>query len=139
MFDFRQAFMSVEKGYMDSMYDLLAERAMLSYDIPEGLNNYEAYKQVPQVVENIKRINYELSSGATAAIALIYNNKLYIANVGTCRVLLLITDSNSVLKVVQLSVDHNLRNEDELLRLSQIGINAANLRRCKSKYKITSL
>ncbi|KAI4460907.1 protein phosphatase 2c [Holotrichia oblita] len=126
----RQAFMYVEKSYMDSIYDLLAERAMLSYDIPEGLNNYEAYKQVPQVVENIKRINYELSSGATAAIALIYNNKLYIANVGTCRVLLCLTDSNSVLKVVQLSVDHNLRNEDELLRLSQIGINAANLRRC---------
>lgn len=123
--------MYVEKSYMDSIYDLLAERAMLSYDIPEGLNNYEAYKQVPQVVENIKKINYALSSGATAAIALVYNHKLYVANVGTCRVLLCQTDPNSVLKVVQLSVDHDLRNEDELLRLSQIGININNLRRCK--------
>lgn len=128
--------MYVEKGYMDSIYDLLAERTMLNDDIPEGLTNYEVYKQVPQVVENIKRINCELSSGATAAVALIYNNKLYVANIGTCRVLLCQTDANSVLKVVQLSVDHDLRNEDELLRLSQIGININNLRRCKYRLKI---
>ena len=29
---------------------------------------------------------------------------------------------NGVLRVVQLSVDHDLRNEDELLRLSQLGL-----------------
>ncbi|KAJ8942761.1 hypothetical protein NQ314_009972 [Rhamnusium bicolor] len=124
----RQAFITVEKGYMESLEDLLAERTSLMYDIPEGLNSYEAYQKVPHVVEGINRLNYELSSGSAAAVALICNNKLYVANVGNCRVLLCQTDQNSVLKVVQLSVDHDLKNEDELLRLSQIGINIKNLR-----------
>lgn len=118
---------------MDSLNDLLAERTYFQCSIPEGLlNSYEAYQQVPDVVDNIKRINCELSSGTAAAVALIYNNKLFVANVGNCRVLLCQTDANSVLKVVQLSVDHDLKNEDELLRLSQLGINIENLRKCKN-------
>lgn len=126
----RQAFLSVELGYMDSLSDLLAERTSLMCDIPEGLSSYEVYQKAPDVVDNIKRINYELSSGTAAAIALIHNNRLYVANVGNCRVLLCQTDANAVLKVVQLSVDHDLKNEDELLRLSQLGINIENLRKC---------
>nr|CAH7721580.1 unnamed protein product [Callosobruchus chinensis] len=125
----RQAFITVEKGYMETLEDLLAERTSLMYDIPEGLNSYEAYQKVPEVVEGINRINCELSSGTAAAVALICNDKLYVANVGNSRVLLCQTDANSVLKVVQLSVDHDLTNEDELLRLSQIGINTGSLRR----------
>lgn len=81
-------------------------------------------------MENIKKINQDLSSGTAAAVALIYSNKLYVANVGNCRVLLCQTDSNSVLKVVQLSIDHDLKNEDELLRLSQVGLHIDNLRKC---------
>lgn len=122
----KQAFISVESGYMQSIGDLLAER--LQYDLPEGLNSYEAYQKVPHIVETIKRINSQLGSGAAVAVALIHQNKLYVANIGTCRVLLCKTDANSVLKVVQLSVDHDLKNEDELLRLAQIGINREGLR-----------
>lgn len=125
----RQAFITVEKAYMESLEDLLAERTSLVYDIPEGMKYHEAYQKIPHVIDGIKRINCELSSGTAVAVTLIYNNKLYVANVGNCRVLLCQTDENSVLKVVQLSVDHDLRNEDELLRLSQIGINTKNLRR----------
>ncbi|XP_028144062.1 TGF-beta-activated kinase 1 and MAP3K7-binding protein 1-like [Diabrotica virgifera virgifera] len=124
-----QAFMTVEKGYMQSLEDLLAERTSLMYDIPEGLTQYEAYQKVPHIVQNINKINNELSSGSATAVALIHNNKLYVANVGNCRVLLCQTDLNAVLKVVQLSVDHDLKNEDELLRLSQLGINLKSLRK----------
>ncbi|CAH1171098.1 unnamed protein product [Phaedon cochleariae] len=123
-----QAFITVEKAYMESLEDVVAERTSLLYDIPAGLNSYEAYQKMPQVVEGINRLNCELSSGTAAAVALIYKNKLYVANVGNCRVLLCQNDANSVLKVVQLSVDHDLKNEDELLRLSQIGINTKSLR-----------
>lgn len=130
MLIFRQAFNSVEKAYMESIYDSLAERTSLQCDIPEGLTYYEAYQRVPEVVENIKKINQDLSSGTAVAIALIFNNKLYVANVGNCRVLFCHTDHNCVLKVIQLSVDHDLKNEDELLRLSQIGLDADNLRKC---------
>lgn len=127
----RQAFFTVEKAYMESLEDILAERTSLICDI-QGMNSYEAYQKEPQTVEEIKRLNYELSSGTGAAVALIYNNKLYVANVGNCRVLLCQTDQNSVLKVVQLSVDHDLKSEDELLRLSQLGMNTKTLR--SSKY-----
>lgn len=126
----RQAFSTVEKAYMESLEDTLAERTSLLYDI-QGMNSYEAYQKVPHIVEEIKRLNYELSSGTAAAVALVYNNKLYVANVGNCRVLLCQTDQNSVLKVVQLSVDHDLKNEDELLRLSQLGMNIKVLRSSK--------
>lgn len=127
----RQAFFTVEKAYMESLEDTLAERTSLLYDI-QGMNSYEAYQKEPHIIEDIKRLNYELSSGTAAAVALIYNKKLYVANVGNCRVLLCQTDQNSVLKVVQLSIDHDLKNEDELLRLSQLGMNVKTLR--SSKY-----
>lgn len=61
-------------------------------------------------------------------VALIYNNKLYVANVGDSRALLCKTDSNQVLRVVQLSIDHDLKNEDELLRLSQLGLDIRSLK-----------
>lgn len=127
----RQAFVSVERAYMEQIGDLLALKAGLLDDLPAGPNSYEVYIKAPHVVEKIKSINLELSSGAAAAIALIHDNKLYVANVGNCRVLLCQTDSNSVLKVVQLSVDHDLTNEDELLRLAQIGIKRDGLRNSK--------
>lgn len=55
-------------------------------------------------------------------LALIHNSKLYICNIGNCRALLCKSDDNNVLRVVQLSVDHNLKNEDEILRLCQMGL-----------------
>lgn len=127
----RQAFFTVEKAFMESLEDTLAERTSLIYDM-QGMNSYQAYQKEPNIVEGIKRLNDELSSGTAAAVALIYNNKLYVANIGNCRVLLCQTDQNSVLKVVQLSIDHDLTNEDELLRLSQLGMDIKSLR--SSKY-----
>lgn len=67
-------------------------------------------------------MNYELSAGTSAVLALVYNGRLYVANVGDSRALLCKTDNNQVLRVVQLSVDHDVRNEDELLRLSKLGL-----------------
>ncbi|ERL92769.1 hypothetical protein D910_10077 [Dendroctonus ponderosae] len=120
----RQAFQNVETGYMETLGDLFAERIKIQCnDIPEGLSTYEACRKMPEVMKKIKDLNCELASGTAAAVALISKNKLYVANVGNCRVLLCQTDANSVLKVVQLSIDHDLSNEDELLRLSHIGIN----------------
>lgn len=61
-------------------------------------------------------------------LALIYNSKLYICNIGNCRALLCKNDLNNVLRVVQLSVDHNLYNEDEVLRLHQLRLDVAALK-----------
>lgn len=123
----RQAFRTIETEYMESIGSLLAERTSLLDDI-KGLNSFEACKKYPDVVEKLNNINCELACGTAAAVVLIFNKKLYVANVGNCRVLLCQTDENNVMKVIQLSVDHDLKNEDELLRLSQIGINVNNLK-----------
>ncbi|XP_011261594.1 TGF-beta-activated kinase 1 and MAP3K7-binding protein 1 [Camponotus floridanus] len=124
----RQAFIAVEKGYLESIGDLLAERASLQFDLPDGLNSYETYQKFPDLVNKLNALNCELSAGTSAVVALVYRGKLYVANVGDSRALLCKTDSNQVLRVVQLSVDHDLRNEDELLRLSQLGLDVESIR-----------
>ncbi|XP_070155301.1 TGF-beta-activated kinase 1 and MAP3K7-binding protein 1 isoform X2 [Polyergus mexicanus] len=124
----RQAFIAVEKGYLESIGDLLAERASLQFDIPDGLNSYETYQKFPDLVDKLNALNCELSSGTSAVVALVYRGKLYVANVGDSRALLCKTDSNQVLRVIQLSMDHDLRNEDELLRLSQLGLDIESIR-----------
>lgn len=124
----RQAFIAVEKGYLESIGDLLAERASLQFDIPDGLTSYETYQKFPDLVDKLNALNCELSAGTSAVVALVYRGKLYVANIGDSRALLCKTDSNQVLRVVQLSVDHDLRNEDELLRLSQLGLDVESIR-----------
>ncbi|XP_022189236.2 TGF-beta-activated kinase 1 and MAP3K7-binding protein 1-like [Nilaparvata lugens] len=118
----RQAFVAVERSYLKSFDDKLAERTSLSYEIPDGLKVYEAYQKYPEIVNKLNAINNELSCGTTAVIALVLNQQLFVANVGDSRALLCKTDSNGVLRVIQLSVDHDLSNEDELLRLYNLGL-----------------
>lgn len=55
-------------------------------------------------------------------VTLIYQGRLYVANVGDARALLCRTDSDGVLQVLQLSQDHLPSNEDEALRLTTLGI-----------------
>lgn len=124
----RQAFFAVEKGYLDSMDDWLAERTSLQYEIPSDMSSYEAYRKFPHLVDKLNALNCELSAGTTAVVALVYRGRLYVANVGDSRALLCRTDTNGVLRVMQLSVDHDLRNEDELLRLSQLGLDVEKFR-----------
>lgn len=118
----RQAFLAVEESYMASIDDRLAERAKLQMDIPADLSEYEAYKKYPHLVDRLKTLNGELACGTTAVVALVCGGRLFVANVGECRALLCKTDENGVLRVLQLSADHNLTNEDELLRLRQLGL-----------------
>ncbi|KAL0276687.1 UNVERIFIED_CONTAM: hypothetical protein PYX00_004204 [Menopon gallinae] len=125
----RQAFIAVESDYWDSVGDKLAERTSVQCEIPDGLTSYEAYQKYPHLVDKLNALNTELSCGTTAVIALIHNNKLYVANVGDSRALLCKTDTNGVLRVVQLSIDHDLRNEDELLRLYKLGLNTEEIRK----------
>ncbi|BET03306.1 tak1 Hypothetical protein protein-1 [Nesidiocoris tenuis] len=117
-----QAFLTVEKNYLQSLDDLVAQRACLQFQIPEGLMSYDVYQRYPDVIDRINKSTRQLSCGTSAAVALIVNNKLYVANVGDSRALLCKTDKHGVHKVIQLSVDHDLTNEDELLRLENIGL-----------------
>uniref|UniRef100_T1J677 TGF-beta-activated kinase 1 and MAP3K7-binding protein 1 n=1 Tax=Strigamia maritima TaxID=126957 RepID=T1J677_STRMM len=143
-----QAFDAVERGFFDSIGDLLAEKANLQMELPDGFSNYELYQKCPEIVDRLKEVNAEISGGTTAVVALIYNDRLYVANVGDSRALLC-QNENGELRVIQLSVDHDLKNEDELLRLSLLGLNIDKIRsssklgnqlntRCLGNYTIKS-
>lgn len=73
----------------------------------------------------MKELNEELSCGTGAAIAILKNNRLFVANVGESRVLLCKTDKDDVLRVIQPTVDHNLTNLDEIMRLTNLGLKIA--------------
>uniref|UniRef100_A0A1B0GHI4 Putative tgf-beta-activated kinase 1 and map3k7-binding protein 1-like isoform x1 n=1 Tax=Lutzomyia longipalpis TaxID=7200 RepID=A0A1B0GHI4_LUTLO len=124
----RQTFLAVEKTYLETIDALLARKAFRQYEIPEGISQYEISQKYQHILDELKQINEELSVGTSVVIALICHKKLYIANIGNCRALLCKSDANNVLRVVQLSVDHNLYNEDEILRLCQLGLDPQALR-----------
>lgn len=123
----RQAFVSAENGYMDWAGNFLAQKAMLQAEL-KGVSQYEISCQYKDIVRQLNYINDKLTIGASVVLALIHNQKLYICNVGNCRALLCKSDDNNVLRVVQLSVDHNLYNEDEILRLCQLGLDVASFK-----------
>ncbi|XP_055586589.1 TGF-beta-activated kinase 1 and MAP3K7-binding protein 1-like [Uranotaenia lowii] len=127
----RQAFHSVEKGYFDSIDTDVATKTALQLQLSaDGLSQYQISQEFGNVLEKLGKINVELSVGSSAVLALIYQSKLYIGNIGNCRALLCKTDEFETLTVTQLSVDHNLYNEEEVLRLYRLGIEAQNFENC---------
>ncbi|XP_034437358.1 TGF-beta-activated kinase 1 and MAP3K7-binding protein 1 isoform X2 [Hippoglossus hippoglossus] len=126
-----QAFDVVEKSYFETIDDALAEKAHLSnYVLPhnENVSFHQLSPQSQKVQERLKELEQEVSGGATAVVALILNNKLYIANVGTNRVLLCKSSSDGQNQVLQIGRPHNTDNEDELQRLATLGVDSARVR-----------
>ncbi|XP_026111906.1 TGF-beta-activated kinase 1 and MAP3K7-binding protein 1 isoform X1 [Carassius auratus] len=120
-----QAFDVVEKSYFETIDDALAEKANLQTQLPEGV--YPS-AQTQKIAERLKTLEQEVSGGATAIVALILNDKLYIANVGTNRALLCKTTTDGQNQVIQIGRAHTPDNEDELSRLAQLGLDPVRLR-----------
>lgn len=117
----KQAFLGVEKEFFDSIGDELLEKTLIQEEI-NGLSDYEAAQKFPEKVEKLRVIEQEIASGTTAVVALIYENKLFVTNVGNSRAVLCTTDSSGRIHVQQLSTDHVIGNENELIRLSNLGL-----------------
>lgn len=115
-----QAFDVVERSFLESIDDALAEKASLQSQLPEGVPQHQLLPQYQKILERLKALEKEISGGAMAVVAVLLNNKLYVANVGTNRALLCRSTVDG-LQVTQLNVDHTAENEDELFRLSQLG------------------
>ncbi|XP_055628932.1 TGF-beta-activated kinase 1 and MAP3K7-binding protein 1-like [Toxorhynchites rutilus septentrionalis] len=127
----RQAFHSVEKGYFDSIDADVATKTAIQLQLSVGgLSQYQISQEFGNILEKLDKINLELSVGSSVALALIHQSKLYIGNIGNCRALLCKTDEFDTLTVTQLSVDHNLYNEEEVLRLFRLGLEAQNFENC---------
>ncbi|XP_031734220.1 TGF-beta-activated kinase 1 and MAP3K7-binding protein 1 isoform X1 [Anarrhichthys ocellatus] len=114
-----QAFDVVEKSYFETIDGALAEKANLS-------NYLQPHDE--KVQEHLKELEQEVSGGATAVVALILNNKLYIASVGTNRALLCKSSSDGQNQVLQIGRPHSTDNEDELQRLAALGVDSSRVR-----------
>lgn len=98
------------------------------------MSEYEIAKHYQPVLDELNNINEELSVGASVVLALIYKQKLYIANLGNSRALLCKNDENNVLRVTQWSVDHDLTNPDEESRLASLGLDVTALKKDNAMY-----
>ncbi|XP_022095510.1 TGF-beta-activated kinase 1 and MAP3K7-binding protein 1-like [Acanthaster planci] len=116
------AFHTVERSYFESIDELLAERTNLKLQLPEELNDYELYQQYPTEVDKLQALDSQIIGGASANVALIVSGKLFVANVGDSRTVLCIREPDGSLSVKQLSIDHTVHNDDEVLRLQQLGL-----------------
>ncbi|XP_068606640.1 TGF-beta-activated kinase 1 and MAP3K7-binding protein 1 isoform X2 [Brachionichthys hirsutus] len=126
-----QAFDVVEKSYFDTIDDALAEKLQLSnYLLPhsEKVTFNRLPFQSQKMEERLKELEQEVSGGSTAIVALILDNKLYIANVGTNRALLCRSSSDGQNQVLQIGRPHGTDNEDELQRLAALGVDSARVR-----------
>ena len=69
------------------------------------------------------------ASSWLAVVALILNNhKLWVANVGDSRAVLCYLDGSGKLRAEQISEDHNTRNDKEIVRLVECGLDELSLR-----------
>uniref|UniRef100_A0A672ZE03 TGF-beta activated kinase 1/MAP3K7 binding protein 1 n=2 Tax=Sphaeramia orbicularis TaxID=375764 RepID=A0A672ZE03_9TELE len=125
-----QAFDVVEKSYFETIDDALAEKAHLSNYLPhnENMSFHQLSSQSQKVQERLSQLEQEVSGGATAVVALILNNRVYIANVGTNRALLCKSSSDGQNQVLQIGRPHSTDNEEELQRLAALGVDSSRVR-----------
>lgn len=110
----KQAFVCVDKEYFESIGDKLAHRMMMKSD-PQFAND-----------SKLNDLDNLVVAGCSATVALTLNNKLFVGNVGDCQAILCTLETTGSLKVIPLSIDHVLGNEDESLRLQHLGLNLEN-------------
>jgi len=101
----RQAFISVDKEYFESIGDKLAAKMVMKSD-PQYANS----SQLDELEDRVK-------CGASGVLAAQVKDRLYVASIGDCRALLYRNG-----EILPLSIDHTTDNEDELLRLSHLGV-----------------
>ena len=84
----RQSFMSVEKGYFDSINPHVATKTAIQLHLSaDGMNQYEISQQFENVLQKLDSLNNALSVGSSAVLALIHRSHLYLGNIGNCRAL----------------------------------------------------
>lgn len=120
----RQAILTVERSYFETIDSILAERTALSMSLPEGFDQFVPLPPLTgqEEINRLRVIDAKLKGGTALIVALLHHEKLYVANVGDSRALLCTRNEDGPLEVVQVSVDHSLRNDDEVLRLEQLGL-----------------
>lgn len=86
------------------------------------MKSYQAYQFYPLEVARLQELEPKISGGSTAVVAVVYNKRLFVANVGDSRAVLVREKPDGTLVAEQLSVDHGVQNEEELKRLEGVGL-----------------
>jgi len=94
------------------------------------MKSYEAHLRFPNEVARLQQLESHISGGCTAVIAVITKKRLYVANVGDSRAILVYQDRGQPsLRVRQLSEDHDVENDQEIQRLEAIGLDREKLKK----------
>ena len=107
----KQAFVSIDREYFGSIGEKLAARMFMR----------SADKQTDAEIEQF------VGSGCSATIAVIIENRIFVSNIGDCQAFLCYTaeEEEGDMRVATVSIDHNVDNEDEKLRLQHLGYSEA--------------
>ena len=111
----RQAFVSVDSEYFKTVTDAIMSLLVLRQD-----------PKIRPGDPTLQKLVGQASIGASATVAMLLGQRLFVAGCGDTRaVLCLRLPGTGEIKAVRLSVDHVLGNEDEELRLRQLGLDIA--------------
>ena len=91
------------------------------------MTSYEAYLKYPVEVARMQELEPRIAGGTTVVVAVICGSRLYVANVGDSRAVLVNENEKGIQQIVQLSVDHSVENLDELKRLMHLGLDREQL------------
>jgi len=110
----RQSFKTLDQEYFNFIGEKLALRMAVGLENPND----------PRLLQ----LDMETLVGASAAVSVLLNNKkLFVANAGDVRTVLCTTRPNGDVKALPLFIDHSINNEDEALRLTQLGLDKNDL------------
>ena len=98
------------------------------------MKSYQASQLYPGEVARLEELEPLISGWCTAVVAVVCGNKLYEANVGDSRAVVVYQTPNGTLETLQLSTDHDVKNEDELKRLEQLGLDPEELKMATNGY-----
>lgn len=123
------AFVKTEGAFFKSIEAFIEEKRAIQDNIPGGLSSYEAYMLFPTKVSRLQELEPEISGGTTTVVAVIIGDTIHVANTGDARVVLVQKFSDGSLVTTQLSVDHTVENEHELIRLQALGLDPEDLKK----------
>ena len=104
----RQSFINLDREYFNFIGEKLALRMAVRLENPND----------PQ----LRQLDLETLVGASATVSVLLDNKkLFVANAGDVKTVVCSTRSNGDIRAIPLFIDHTINNEDEVLRLSQLG------------------
>lgn len=89
----KQAFVSIDKEYFDSIGEKLAARMVMRSEVKQAEKNCQ-----------LSEIEHLVSSGCSATIGVVVENKIFIANIGDCQAFLCYSNHDQVIRIKTFSL-----------------------------------